>query len=68
MQKEILRCCKNTSLFLIEYNFGSKFYVCNSCILLKHWSRGIKNKVLVTEIVGQGRPDSISEQELVTPG
>ena len=68
MNNQIPQCCQNTPTFLIEYVLGSKFHVCKSCLLLKHWSRGIKNKVPVTEIVGQGRPDSISEQELVTPG
>jgi len=68
MTEQIPKCCKNDPSFLIEYLLGSKFLVCNSCILEKHWSRGIKNKVPVTEIDGQGRPNPISEQELATNG
>ena len=68
MNDQIRGCGHTPPAFLVTYFLGSIFIVCDSCILLKHWSRGIKNKVLVTEIVGQGRPDSISEQELVTPG
>ena len=68
MNNQIRVCGHNPHLFLIEYNIGSRFFVCNSCILLKHWSRGIKNKKPYSEIVGHGKPDSISEQELVTHG
>ena len=50
MNTYILQCCQNSPTFLIEYNFGSKFHVCSSCILLKHWSRGIKEKTPFTDL------------------
>lgn len=68
MTKHALRCCQNTSSFLITYRIGSKFYVCNSCLSKKIWSSGIQEKKPVTEIDGQGRPSSISEQELIANG
>jgi len=42
--------CGHTPSFFVEYVFGSKFYVCDSCIKLKHWSRGIKKKISITNI------------------
>ncbi len=40
----ILRCCKNKPAFVVAYKIGSKFYVCESCLTLDHWSRGIESK------------------------
>jgi len=68
MNNQIPKCCINVSKYLVLYKIGSKFYVCSSCLLLKHWSRGIKEKKPISEIDGQGRPHSISEQEIVTDG
>jgi len=45
----ILRCCENTPSFLVEYHIDSKFHVCDSCIKLGYWSRGIKEKRIITE-------------------
>lgn len=50
MNAHILHCCSAPSSFLIEYGLGSKFYVCSSCLLLKHWSRGIKKKTIIAEL------------------
>jgi len=50
MTSVILRCCENIPLFLVVYHIGSKFYVCNSCIKLGCWFRGIKEKRIITEL------------------
>ena len=44
MNNQILRCCPNTSKYLVSYKIGSKFYVCKNCIHLEHWFRGIESK------------------------
>jgi len=49
MTNHIPQCCQNIPSFLIEYGLGSKFYVCSSCLLLKHWSRGIKKREEITK-------------------
>ena len=41
-------CCVNSPMFLIEYILGSKFLVCSSCIKSSCWSRGIKEKISIT--------------------
>ena len=51
MASVILRCCKNISFFMVTYCIGSKFYVCDSCIKLDCWSRGIKEKIPITNDV-----------------
>jgi len=64
----ILRCCENTPLFLVVYNIGSKFYVCNSCLKSGCWSRGIKEKTPITELeTGFERPSS-SEMDVINTG
>ena len=68
MTPEILRCCENFPSFLIEYNIDSKFHVCNSCIKIDYWSRGIKEKRIITEFDDQGRSASNSVTELITNG
>ena len=68
MNSNILRCCKHSPLFLIEYCIGSKFYVCDSCILFNYWSRGIKEKTPITELeTGFERPSS-SEMDVINTG
>jgi len=49
MASVILRCCENTPAFLVEYRIDSKFYVCDSCIKLGCWSRGIKEQTLIVK-------------------
>ncbi len=44
MNKQILNCCQNSPSFLVTYKIDSKFYVCNSCLTLESWSRGIQEK------------------------
>ena len=44
MVELILRCCNGIPKFLVEYKIGSKYKVCNSCIVLNFWSRGIKKR------------------------
>ncbi len=44
MTEQILKCCNNNSKYLVTYRIGSKFFVCESCINLDHWSRGIESK------------------------
>ena len=66
MTPVILRCCTNIPSFLIEYSINSKFYVCNSCIKLGCWSRGIKEKRIITEFDDPGRSASNSVTELIT--
>jgi len=68
MNNQTLHCCQNNPIFLITYRIGSKFYVCNHCLSKKIWNRAIQKKKPVTKINGQGRPHSISEQELATYG
>ncbi len=45
--EKILSCCGNTPSFLITYKIGTKFYVCDSCINIDYWSRGIKEKAII---------------------
>lgn len=45
--EKVLSCCGNTSSFLITYKIGTKFYVCDSCISIDYWSRGIKEKAII---------------------
>ena len=40
----ILRCCNNKPKYLVSYKVGSQFYVCESCLTLDYWSRGIESK------------------------
>ena len=40
----IRRCCPNISIFLIHFQIGTKYYVCDYCSKLDYWSRGIKSK------------------------
>lgn len=68
MNSVILQCCENNPKFLITYKIGSKFYVCNSCIRSGCWSRGVQEKIPVSETDDPGRSHSISEQELVNSG
>jgi len=44
MNNQILKCCINVSKYLVSYKIGSKFYVCESCLTLDYWSRGIESK------------------------
>ncbi len=44
---KILTCCSNQPSFLVTYKIGSKFYVCDSCISIDYWSRGIKEKAII---------------------
>jgi len=44
MKQQILRCCKKPPFFLVVYVIGSQYLVCNSCINLEHWCRGIKKQ------------------------
>jgi len=53
MNDQIFSCCKNTPSFLITYKVGSKFYVCNSCIQMECWSRGIQEKLELTKLEGR---------------
>ena len=52
MNNQTPQCCQNTSTFLITYDIGSKFLVCDSCIKSSCWSRGIKEKISITKIGG----------------
>ena len=40
----ILNCCSNDPKFVIQYNIGTKYFVCNICSKLQHWNRGISKK------------------------
>ncbi len=40
----VLNCCNNKPKFLISYQTNSKYYVCENCLDLPYWSRGIINK------------------------
>jgi len=50
LTEQILRCCKNNASFLITYKVGSKFLVCESCLEIDYWSRGIKEKIPTKEL------------------
>ena len=50
MNDQILRCCKNTPKYLITYKVGSQFLVCDDCIKIPYWSRGIEDKKLITNM------------------
>ena len=39
-----LRCCDNNPVFEIEYQIGSTYQVCQDCLKMKHFARGIKSK------------------------
>lgn len=43
-ENRILNCCPNSPEFLIQYYTGTKYFVCNTCFQLLHWSRGISKK------------------------
>lgn len=40
----IPNCCNDKPKYIVSYKVGSHFFVCESCIMLDHWSRGIKSK------------------------
>ena len=50
MNDQIRGCGHTPPAFLVTYFLGSIFIVCDSCILLKHWSRGIKEKTRFTDL------------------
>ena len=68
MNNQIRPCGHHNPSFLITYKIGSKYHVCDPCSKLDSWSRGIKEKIQISEIDGQERPQSISEQELIDNG
>ena len=49
MNKKILHCCSSKSTLLVLYEIGSKFFVCDKCINLDIWSRGIKEKKILSD-------------------
>ena len=58
---ELIPSCspKHNPKFLISYFTSSQFYVCENCINLGHWSRGIKKKTTIVELeTGFERPSS----------
>ena len=66
MTSGILRCCENIPSLLVEYHIDSKFYVCDSCIKLGCWSRGIKEKMPITELESDTTSVSSPATEMVT--
>ncbi len=44
MPNRILNCCKHHPNFLISYVTGTKYFVCEICVRLDFWSRGIIKK------------------------
>lgn len=67
----ILQCCSNKPAFLITYEIGSKFYVCNSCAQIVCWFRGIKEKISLNELeegLVQDPPSSTPLEEVVNSG
>ncbi len=57
MNEQELRCCNRSPILLIEFNTSSrKFEVCNECLQLPFYSRGIIKKIPIPNIIGQGRP------------
>ena len=45
----IPKCCYNSAKFLIEYQIGSKYLVCEDCEKDPHWQRGISSKKILKE-------------------
>ena len=68
MNDQYTPCCEDSpAAFLITYSISPrKFQVCNSCIRLEQYSRGIKEKIPISEIIGHDRPQTTSETEMVT--
>jgi len=56
---------EHTPSFSIKFKISPiEYHVCNDCAKLTRFSRGIENKIPVSEIIGQGRPQTISEMEV----
>ena len=69
MINHIPQCCQNIPSSLISYKITSrKYLVCDTCIQLDFWNRGIKKKIPIAELEGYGRPKSSSATELITNG
>jgi hypothetical protein len=49
-QSCIPNCCSNKPKFLINYNIGSKYFVCSECFKLDYWGRGISEKKEISDV------------------